>query len=141
MNNNKKSFLVVVIAFILALVIAYVFVNKNKTSVVEEPVKQEVIEDITETKFNVSEDVNDVKTEKIIIEESKTVSDNLQKTTVQKQLIQKSETLKPEIENVEKTVSEQEKLYDVGIIKDSLTNEVVITREFKMESPAKYSFK
>ena len=141
MNNNKKSFLVVVIAFILALVIAYFFVNKNKTSVVEEPVKQELIEEITETKFNVSEDVNDVKTKKIIIEESKTVSDNLQKTTVQKQLIQKSETLKPEIENVEKTVSEQEKLNDVGIIKDSLTNEVVITREFKMESPAKYSFK
>ena len=35
----------------------------------------------------------------------------------------------------------KEEIVDYGIHKDDKTNEVVITREFKVESPAKYSFK
>ena len=134
---DNKRFLVIILAIILALIVAFCFANKNKTSIINETCQEEITENVNDAKIDESENN---KTKSPVIETNKPTAEKTVENPTQKLSTQQTKTLKTEIEKVENTNPTQDKS-DAGIIKDSTTNEIVITREFKMESPAKYSFK
>lgn len=134
MDNNKKTFLVILLATILAF-LAVFFITKSTKPQKDfdnvPTIKENIIEE-TETKIEESKVENkpvvqlnqkpqkqiqspkleDIKLEKLVVEENPEIT---------------TKPIEPEIDN--------------GIKKIEGTNIIEVTREFKIDTPAKYSFK
>ena len=134
---NNKKFFIIVLAFILAIVVASCIVKRNNSNVIQEVQNQEIIENKTIENSCNSEEFS-INTE---IKESKTpVNKPVNSTSHNKEIITPEENINEDSQKVEAEISIEEQL-DAGIMRDSNTNEIIITREFKMKSPAKYFFK
>lgn len=143
--DNKKVFLAVILAAIVALIIAFVFLKCTSKTI---PIKLE------EDKLPAQEDVaiptdeeNVVKTEEEPVQ--KTIETEVKPATkpvvkkVVKPTVKPAEVpvIKPlQVEEKKSMVNSTEEKADAGIIKDSTTNDIVITKEFKSNTPSKYSF-
>lgn len=139
MNNNKKILLVFLFATILALLTIFFITkyNTNERTINTKPtIKENLIEEI-----NID---NNTEVTKPTLEETKVTPEI---TKPKKQIKNKTEL--PEIkkivveENKEKVKEDlkEELNEDNGIQKIEGTNVIEITREFKVETPSKYSFK
>lgn len=140
MNNNKKILLVFLFATILALLTVFFITkyNTNERTINTEPtIKENLIEEI-----NVD---NNTEVTKPTLEETKVTPEI---TKPKKQIQNKTEL--PEIkkivveenkEEVKEDLKEEKLNEDNGIQKIEGSNVIEITREFKVETPSKYSFK
>lgn len=140
--DNKKTILIIIIAAILAFLTAsIVSKNSNKPIKLEENVKeasQQELPVINEEKKveapNIEESANTTSSDNKIVTPQKNT------TPIQKEITKKEEPnitplqVKLEVGKIEET-KVLEDVYKEG------SNTVVVTREFKFKSPAKYSFK
>lgn len=149
--GNKKTIIVLILAAILAFITAFVIflINKPINSIQDinenliDTNKQEetIIEDIVPAQESLKEEILETKTEvKSVVKQSlvqKPVQKAQPKTTVTTPQIKpiKVEASVEDARDIEKTEK------DNGVIKEANSGVVVITREFKTETPAKYSFK
>lgn len=134
--DNKKRVLVILLAFFLALATVLLFNKKAPTSEiknVEEKVGTPVIEENTSIE------------QESVVEEEKSSNEVIQKVSTTKPApkpktsVSATPLIKPLKVEEEKAVVE-EPIIDAGIMKEAESNSIVITREFKSQSPAKYSF-
>lgn len=146
--DKKKVILVIVLATILALLAAFgvmKFSNNDvkqiepQTEVVNEEETSLNTEEITDTEVKEESETEVVEQKPIqVVQPQKEV-----KTVVKPVIKEDLPVVKPlqveEVKVVENSIEENNK--DCGILKDSGTNEIVITREFKTTTPNKYSFK
>lgn len=134
--SNKKTILVILLAAILALLAVLFVFNPTKTTVKKEDVIEEVIEPtapaiVEEEKIEESTAEEEIKPEIKPVAKPAPVKTS---TPVIKQI---------QVEEAKEVVKEEpqnEIQVDAGIIKESGSNDIVITREFKSKSPTKYSF-
>ena len=148
--NNKKKILVILLALLLALAVSLIMhpkqIKKEKSienNQIEETIidisseslnKNEVIEEIQETsQEEISINESKLTDKKIIdkINESKKVDSKKEEAPIFKKLEVKEETAKIEEAGIS--------FEDPGIINDN--GVIVVTRDFKLKSPRKYSFK
>lgn len=130
--DKRKIFLVIFLAALLAfLTVVFVFKRDVKSELPnlneqEEAVLQDEEEVDSVELQQQQEDV--VKTESPVVKEKVVAT----QAPVIKHL---------KVEEVVEEISQaEEKTEDAGVIKDSDSNAIVVTREFKYKSPAKYSF-
>lgn len=147
---NKKIVFIAIIVIILAILSGVSFFksfnNKSEMNIKD---SAEQVEDLTSTQSqaDVSEELPDLEkideeeAEKDIEKMRQEINQTLKTNVMIKQDLIPQENKKTEVipEKPEK-VQLQEK-EDAGIIKDSESETIIITREFKVQSPAKYSFK
>ena len=140
--DNKKTILIIIIAVILAFLTAsIVSKNSNKPIKLEENVKeasQQELPVINEEKKveapNIEESANTTRSDNKIVTPQKNT------TPIQNEMTKKEEPnitplqVKLEVGKIEET-KVLEDVYKEG------NSTVVVTREFKFKSPAKYSFK
>lgn len=132
---NKKSIITVILATILAFLATFFLFVFNKKTITEKPeLKNEIPVQEKAIETSIKEDVVQDKEVKNIKKESK--EEDLIIKVIETPTI-KPLKIVPQADNSE---DEIKKTDDAGIIKDEVSNEIVITREFKMQSPAKYSF-
>ena len=118
---KKKELLVIILAFVLALVFTSFIMRGNKTSTVDKvEINNENQIEVEVENFTQEE----IKEEKV----DETMPVNVSKNPV---VIDRIEVKNDIVEEISETEMQPEKE----------SNVVVITREFKVESPAKYSFK
>ena len=131
--NNKKALLVVFIAALLAFIAVFSVYKKMNRSydipeieqqqdvVLEEPVKEEPAEPIQEQK--------EVSAPKPAVKSVKPVAPKVKEPVILPLKVEEQkEALNLEIES------------KADIMKDSNSNDIIIIKEFKSKSPAKYSF-
>lgn len=127
--NNKKAFLVILLAILLALIsVLFLFKTEKNTDY------SNLIEENFSTIEKEVKKVESIETQSVleapVVEQEKTI----QVTPIE------TPTIKPlKIEEKEVITDENDPI-DAGITKDTLSNDIIITREFKSQSPAKYSF-
>ena len=127
--NNKKAFLAILLAILLALIsVLFLFKTEKNTDY------SNLIEENFSTIEKEVKKVESIETQSVleapVIEQEKTI----QVTPIE------TPTIKPlKIEEKEVITDENDPI-DAGITKDTLSNDIIITREFKSQSPAKYSF-
>lgn len=137
--DNKKTWAVFCIATLMALIIVfgvYIFMKKTdaKTSLPSVTIENKTsLFDIEDAKQTVSEETV---TEPVIKQSVSQVKKS--NTTATSQNTPKQKEI-PLIQ-VEEAVVEQP-AQNPSVYKDSNTNDIVITTEYKMTSPSKYSFK
>ena len=148
--NNKKKILVILLALLLALAVSLIMhpkqIKKEKSlenNQIEETIidisseslnKNEEIEEIQETsQEDISINENKLTNKKIInkINDSKKVDSKKEEAPIFEKLEVKEETAKIEEAGIS--------FEDPGIINDN--GVIVVTRDFKLKSPRKYSFK
>lgn len=129
---DKKTIISILVLVILAIFISFIIFGKynNNVTVPDNNILQEEtsIENVIEEQVEIKESLIKQEEESVIIQPVKS-------TTVQ---IKKQEPV------VEKLVVEEpveEVQVDNGIQKNEGSDVIEITREFKFETPAKYSFK
>lgn len=144
--NKKRAFLVILLACILALITG-LFLTKNIFTTKSTRVQQQQEETIPNNEnktieVDVAESIENEKNEQNTKKEQV-----VEKTNAEKKLPTVSplqiEPAKPFDEqkidnNTNKKIEDTAE--SAGIIKDDTTNEIVITREYKIQSPARYSF-
>ena len=141
---NKKIFLIILLAIIVAFISAFLLVKgKNISPELE-------LETTNNTPVIIEESIKTTETESLSItkedKEEKT-KENIVQTTVKKEMtaiekpviipLKVEET--PQATHLEGTVAEE--TVDYGIYKEDGTNNIVITRNFSSKSPKRYSFK
>ena len=130
---NKKEILVIVLAFILAIVFANYMMKTNKN--IRHTDHQVQVEDAIE------------KSSEFPIDAEIDMPVGNEKSALVKEIKSDEEQVSQEanILNKENEASKVEELViqttDFGIKKSDETGEIEITREFRAESPAKYSFR
>lgn len=141
MTNKQKTFLIILLATILAF-LAVFFINKNSNH-------KKDIENIPTIENYVIEDSN-TKFEENKVEIKPEIKPEIQiEQKAQKQIkTPKLENIKyeqPVIKEIkeikEKATNSEETAIDNGIKKIEGTDIIEVTREFKIDTPAKYSFK
>lgn len=141
MTNKQKTFLIILLATILAF-LAVFFINKNSNH-------KKDIENIPTIENYVIEDSN-TKFEENKVEIKPEIKPEIQiEQKAQKQIkTPKLENIKyeqPVIKEIkeikEKATNSEETTIDNGIKKIEGTDIIEVTREFKIDTPAKYSFK
>lgn len=142
--DKKRTFVAVVLVAILALIIVLILFKPTEKST---PIKLESNE--TKTQEEVTTPVVE---ENTIQQEEKSISNvseaKTQKSTkytvkkVEKAPAKTSEVplIKPLQVKEDVKVSQTEEIEDAGIVKETSSNDIVITKEFKFQTPAKYSF-
>jgi lipoprotein-anchoring transpeptidase ErfK/SrfK len=144
--NYKKSLFIILFAFILAGIIAWIMLkptsqkNNSETQVVEEEVVE--IEPINEVTVESTEKSTTEKEQPTTIEKTKpsTISKKVIKPSPNKAIKKEEsavEQIEPETSEVE-PVSEPEK--NISVRQES-ANTIVVLKELKFLSPAKYLFK
>lgn len=138
MNNNKKIFLIFIFASIIALLTVFLVAKYNvinKTIKPEQVFEENFIEEIKE---EISEEADK---NNAVLEEAKPEINYSKK-------IENQPNVKVEIPEIKKIIVEEVKedikedtIMDNGIQKIEGSNVIEITREFKIETPSKYSFK
>ena len=141
MTNKQKTFLIILLATILAF-LAVFFINKNsnhKKNIENIPtIENYVIED-SNTKFE--ENKVEIKPE---IKPEIQIEQKAQKQikTPKLENIKYEQPVIKEIKEIkEKATNSEETAIDNGIKKIEGTDIIEVTREFKIDTPAKYSFK
>ena len=127
----KKFVLVIISAVLVALFCSFLFFSKKEVSDISD-IENSV--EFSQEEPIVSTDSEDVAKEEIIKE--KTVLDSTKSKTEEKSVVTPIQL--EEIKFVKEAVVE--KSIDPGVMKETETNEIVITREFKSPSPNKYTF-
>lgn len=126
---KKKEIFVIILAFVLALAFASFIMQGHKSTTTSKEV-------VTDNEAQVEIEIEDFKQEDSQNEESlnkeekaKNISQvkTLEKPLVVEKIEVKNEVLKNDLEP--------------DVLQETESNVVVITREFKSDSPAKYSFK
>lgn len=130
--DNKKAILVVFLAIVLAFIVVSCIYKKNNTILPEiEPQEEKVIDNTIEKQADITNPNNELKTD--IKPDIKQVIKPI-KTEVEYPVI------KPlQVEEAKEPVAKLEES-DFGISQEVGTNDIIIHKEFKSESPAKYSF-
>ena len=139
MMDKKKMFLVIIFAVILAFVVAFLFKPAEKLKDIEQvesvQVEENIESDVLEDKFDKKE-LNDKD------EETKPVASNIVSESSKKLVKEQSTNIeKTLVKNDEETVNVQEAgvmFEDAGVMSEN--GAVVVTREFKLKSPTKYTF-
>ena len=135
--ENKKVFFVIALAVVLALIVTLFIFKPNK--VVETPNNKSVSDQ--EKIIKETPAIENKELEKEVVD---TVQESVQKPTQTKKVETQALIIKPlkvEESKISESSKEEIRLEDPGIVKEADSNVIVITREFKSESPAKYSFK
>ena len=137
---NKKSFAIIFLAIILALICALLFFRTEKTSVLEIEDENNVVEQIfLEDKKEVVEEQVDIteKSEQAKIDSAQ-ITQKVLKTAGTKQ----KEAIEENISAIDMVheASVVEEVPDYGLIKDEKGN-IIITREFGKRPVIKYSFR
>lgn len=137
--DKKKSFLVVILAAILAFVAVFFVFKLTKSSQLEQEQQVEVLEDQKLEPEEVTDALPSKESDKEFVKEVKPVvnSEPVRKIAEPKAESPVIKPIKVEEANLKPVVNNE---MDPGIVKEVDTNEIVITREFKSQSPAKYSF-
>lgn len=140
---NKKVVLIIILAGILALIGAFVILKLYSVQTlpaIEEKaiptLETEQVEEVSTRVETPKQEVTEVKPSVTQTKPTpvKKVSSN---KTVSKPTVQELPVVKP---IVVKEV-EPEQIQNEAVIKEENSNDIVITKEYKMQSPAKYSFK
>ena len=131
--NNKKAICILIFVLLLILFCAIKFIKEQQISDIPELETQQevVIEEKTFVDENRADKDKEVKIQ---------VESNHEKVLLKKDSI-KPETpvIKPlKVEEPQSVVNEVKT--DEGIVKEPVSNEIIINKEFKLQSPAKYSF-
>lgn len=137
--NNKKAFLVIMLAAILAFFAVQLVINKStkptKIETVSDTIQQE--ESIIESPFNKNNNTDIEATtplEKTTIKTEE--KENNKISNIEKNI--KAPVITPlRVEEATIVVEEEQKIPDIY----SDENGIVITRAFKVKSPTKYSFR
>ena len=149
---NKKSFLVILlaalVAFISAFFISNVIQNKNEIPDISDSEKIEINNDTIEKSIqdNALNDEETAADTKFSVE-TQTSTKAQQKTATKevKKYIPKEEKVinSSNAESLQKTleVSIEEETVDYGLYREEGTGNIIITRHFSSKSPTKYSFK
>lgn len=142
---NKKSILVFITATILAFLAVFLVFENNKKNIKTSPVENTRVQ-IEETNFEETIEENSINIKEE--EEKKVVETPVKKPESKpKQALEKAKTTTPDIKLIKVEEAKKQEIFnkeekqDSGIVKDIESDDIVITREFKFESPAKYSFK
>lgn len=149
---NKKSFLVILlaalVAFISAFFISNVIQNKNEKPNISDSEKIETNNDTIEKSIqdNALNDEETATNNETTVE-TQTATKAQQKTATKeiKKYIPKEEKVinSSNAESLQKTleVSIEEETVDYGLYREEGTGNIIITRHFSSKSPTKYSFK
>ncbi len=134
---DKKVFLIIVLAAVVAIVLAYFIAGTKKDFKNQSIVKDNVIlEEVKEDPQQVL-DMELNKVENSQVEVKKVVKQPLSiQPPVVKPINVEEELVKTKLE-----ASIEEETIDYGIYKEEGSNNIVITRNFNAKSPTKYSFK
>ncbi|MBQ7764465.1 hypothetical protein IJ384_03735 [bacterium] len=136
---DKKVIVILLLATVLAFLISWVMFKKDSKKIEQSlPVSS-----VQETGLELENATTETLQEVVNKDE---VKPQILIKTEQKPLA-KTETMKVEapvikpLQVEEKSVAVEVETKDVGVIKEVDSNVIVITREFKTETPTKYSFK
>lgn len=143
--DKKRTFFAVILAIILALLVvltllkpttqtAPIKLEQNEINIQEEVIETPMVkEDAIQQKQETTKKVIETKPQKIVKPAPKRVE-----TSSPKQI--ETPVIKPLQIKEEVTTNQPEEKVDTGIVKETSSNDIVITREFKAQTPAKYSF-
>lgn len=143
---EKDKILTIIIAGLLALALAIGFYIKNyKETLPNLPQEETILDNRTDTSEEVSIEESETapSLDPIPEEEAKKDIKSMRektKTTPKTTIKSDNETQAP-IKKADIVENAEAINKDAGIIKEQDSNVIVITQEFKMQSPAKYSFK
>lgn len=133
--DKKKALLVVILASILAfMAVMFIFQTNKKDDVTQEQTQEIIEQEIEPTEQLPAE-------EETVVEELEKAEKNITKVAPKAPVQKTPEPIIKPIQVEEAKVVEggvEETEIDAGIYKDA--NSVVITREFKTQTRAKYSF-
>ena len=149
---NKKSFLVILlaalVAFISAFFISNVIQNKNEKPNISDSEKIETNNDTIEKSIqdNALNDEETATNNETTVETQTTTKAQQKAATKEiKKYIPKEEKVinSSNAESLQKTleVSIEEETVDYGLYREEGTGNIIITRHFSSKSPTKYSFK
>lgn len=134
--DKKKALLVVILASILAfMAVMFIFQTNKKDDVTQEQTQEIIEQEIEPTEQLPTEE------EETVVEELEKAEKNITKVAPKAPAQKSPEPIIKPIQVEEAKVVEggvEETEIDAGIYKDA--NSVVITREFKTQTRAKYSF-
>lgn len=145
--NKKKAIFVFIFATLLAFIaVILIFSNSKKTDSQEKilqeesSIKQEIIKEEISQKEEIEqkEEVQTNINEQKVIQKPVTKSENKAVTAPVIKPLKIEE--KTQEENINLQEENNDEKADAGILKEVNTNEIVITREFKSQAPAKYTF-
>lgn len=130
---NKKALFVIVLAGILALLGAYLILRPKKVEIQPIPVEPVVTTPVSEP---ASTELPEAEPE-----QKPEVIQPVKKVSYKKPVIQPAKVEEPVIKPIVVREAQDELVPDAGIIREEDSKDVVITREFKMQSPSRYTFK
>ena len=141
---KKSELFTILVAGILALFILFGFYIKKHNTITNPKPNQEITTESPSSNF--SEDKISTTTEQITSEKNILTEDIVNSSKARESIAKKSEPKKISLQQIETKPIEDEACdktatLDSGIIHDKETGTIIITREFKIKSPAKYSFK
>ena len=134
--EKKKFVLVILLSAILALVISVLFSPKPSKNIIKN--NEAIVEETT----NSQKETLDIET---FSNQEQQNGSNIKEETPKIKAVNPETTknVAKDTQNkdskIDKNISSDIKL-DTGIIKTSNTNEIIITREFRTKTPAKYTF-
>lgn len=139
---DKKIIITITLATLLAFLCAILFLNKNQIEEVELEQIPEVQEEVVLDKASIKNKIEMPEANK---QEIKKSDNDIIVKPVEEKIIIKQELINKEVEKINEEVIQQasvskEEIIDVGIIKNN-EGVIEITREFRADSPTKYSFK
>ena len=139
---DKKIIITIILAALLAFLCAFLFLNKNQIEEVELEQIPEVQEEVVLDKASIKNKIEMPEANK---QEIKKSDNDIIVKPVEEKIIIKQELINKEAEKINEEVIQQvsvskEEIIDVGIIKNN-EGVIEITREFRADSPTKYSFK
>ncbi len=139
--DKKKALLIVLLAALLAFVIAYLIKPREEKELPE--IKQSTIEQVETS--SIEETPQEDESTELLKETNKSPVLTEVKEVKKSNVVSKSEKVQPVFDKLEvkEEISkiEEASVYfeDPGIINENGT--IVVTRDFKIKSPRKYSFK
>lgn len=137
---NTKTILIILIAGILALAGAFVILKPNTTPRILPAQKEEILP-ISEPE-TIEEVVEEVIKEPEPKQEIKpTVSKPVKKVSYKKPAPQPTVIEEPIIKPILVKEAEPEPVQNDGVVQEAESTDIVITREYKIETPSRYSFK
>lgn len=131
---NKKTLLVIIIAGILALIGAFAILKMTQKSEIITPVQQQEEEIIP------IPEPEPVKVEEVKPEQKPAATNPVKKVSYKKPIPQKPAVKElPEIKPI--VVKEAETPAHENVVQEEDSKDIVITKEYKIQTPARYTFK
>lgn len=138
---DRKTILIIFLAGIFALVGAFVILKPNNTTPRILPEQKEEIVPISEPEV-----IEEVVTESEAKPETKpevkpAITQPVKKVSYKKPTPQSKEIEEPVIKPILVKEAVPEPLQNEGVVQEVETTDIVITKEYKVKSPSRYSFK